>query len=204
MTDIAEEIAPDFSFILTPHVARDALYSRYRERIRPNTVLSRALVSFQANKTEPMFNWFKYKEGFSQTLVSYLINGLVPTPGILLDPFAGAGSSLFTGRHLGWQVQGIELLPVGAFVTETRRIAEEIDCIAFQTAVADILRCADFAPYFAAEYALQHIPITAGAFPPDEEKQLVGYLAYCHDKVQQTDIRQLLFFAAIFLSLPAC
>jgi len=29
------------------------------------------LVSFQANKSEPAYRWFKYKEGFSSRLVAW-------------------------------------------------------------------------------------------------------------------------------------
>ncbi len=33
--------------------------------------LNRKVVSFQANKDEPVYRWFKYKEGFSSKLVKY-------------------------------------------------------------------------------------------------------------------------------------
>jgi hypothetical protein len=75
--------------------ARTALYERFKAKIAANPALDRALVSFQANKQVPFYNWFKYREGFSESLVRYLLQSLRPQPGVLLDPFAGAGSALF-------------------------------------------------------------------------------------------------------------
>jgi hypothetical protein len=40
---------------------RQSLFEKYRDKLAINTELSRALVSFQANKTQPIYRWFKYK-----------------------------------------------------------------------------------------------------------------------------------------------
>ena len=84
-----------------PTDARDALYERYRKRIVHNMALDRTLVSFQGNKGTPFYGWFKYREGFSESLVSYVLRELHPHPGVLLDPFAGSGSALFGARNRG-------------------------------------------------------------------------------------------------------
>jgi len=76
----------------------EALYS---DRICVNPRLTRRLVSFQANKDQPTYRWFKYKEGFSSRLVSYLLGSLAEGTGTLLDPFAGSGAALFASRDLG-------------------------------------------------------------------------------------------------------
>jgi hypothetical protein len=46
---------------------------RYRDRLVVNHALDRRLVSFQANNGETGSRWFKYKEGFSDTLIRYLL-----------------------------------------------------------------------------------------------------------------------------------
>lgn len=74
-------------------VNRTALYDKFKSKIIHNPSLNRSLVSFQANKQIPFSGWFKYREGFSEQLVTYLLENLKPQPGILLDPFAGCGSS---------------------------------------------------------------------------------------------------------------
>src|SRR5437867_11386440 len=94
---------------------REKLFHQFQDKLQTANHVSRQEVSFQANKSQPVYRWFKYKEGFSSSLVKYFLSQYAPNPGRLLDPFAGAGTSLFAGEELGWESHGIELLPVGAF-----------------------------------------------------------------------------------------
>src|SRR5579863_2271363 len=115
-------ISIDPSNAHSPTHKRDELYKRFKTKISVNAALDRALVSFQANKNVPFSGWFKYREGFSESLVDYLLRTVTPTTGILLDPFSGAGSALFAASNLGWQSRGIEVLPVGIYATRARFI----------------------------------------------------------------------------------
>jgi hypothetical protein len=100
-----------------PGSARAALHQHYADKLKVIPTLTRALVSNQTNKNAPFYRWFKYREGFSSELVSFLLAQFKPrhrrTPRVL-DPFAGAGTTLTTATKNGWQATGIELLPVGA------------------------------------------------------------------------------------------
>ncbi len=174
---------------------RDALYQRFKALIIPNPALDRALVSFQANKEVPFYSWFKYREGFSEALVTTLLQQLVSLPGVLLDPFSGAGSALFAAQSLGWQARGIEVLPVGVYATRARDLAQHVNPQALRTAV-DHLLSVDFASYADDTFAFKHIAITKGAFPLEEEQQLNGYRAYCSRFVEDETLRELLLFAA--------
>ncbi len=106
---------------------RQKLYERFVGKLETAFNLNRQLVSFQANKEEPIYRWFKYKEGFSSGLVKYFLTKYSNKPGKVLDPFAGVGTTLFAGQALGWEPYGIELLPVGIFVMETRQALRKID-----------------------------------------------------------------------------
>lgn len=174
---------------------RTALYERFRTKITTNPALDRTLVSFQANKRVRFYGWFKYKEGFSESLVTYLLRHLKPQPGMLLDPFAGAGAALFAASSLGWQTAGVELLPVGVHAMQSRFVANRIDPTIFRTYVDEVLG-KDFAEHFDQRYSLNHIAITRGAFPDLEEKQLIGYLSYCHQAVSDDNVRAILLYAA--------
>jgi len=174
---------------------RDRLFERYRGRISPNPALDRTLVSFQANKHAPFSSWFKYREGFSEQLVTYLLQTLRPQPGVLLDPFGGAGTALFVARAHGWQSEGIELLPVGVYAMQARLSAQRIAPTRFAQAIRE-LKDITFTDHYDPRYALHHIAITQGAFPPEEERALVGYLAYCQHAIQEDDVRSLFRFAA--------
>jgi hypothetical protein len=54
----------------------------------------------------------------------------------------------------------------------------------------------DFAAHYDEAHAFGHIAITRGAFPPEQERELIGYLAYCQEHVLEADIGALLVFAA--------
>ena|GEM_PF-65317 len=172
---------------------REALLHKFGEKISVNTVLDRSIVSYQANKHVPFYSWFKYKEGFSEALVNYLLQRF--EPGVLLDPFAGSGSALFAASALGWRTRGIELLPVGLYAIKARCIAESIDKQELRHVIAALLQI-NFADYYNPEFAFKHIAITNGAFPAEEEKQLVGFISYCRETVKQDGIRELLLFSA--------
>ena len=52
---------------------REILFEKYRDKIEVDQKLDMNLVSFQANKKENIYRWFKYKEGFSKRLVKYFL-----------------------------------------------------------------------------------------------------------------------------------
>ena len=145
--------------LTTESTARLELHEKYAEEIQVNPALDRSLVSFQANKHEPFYGWFKYKEGFSSALVKYCLATLAEKPGILLDPFAGAGAALFASRELGWNAIGIEILPVGFFAMETRLAAERVKSDRFAEEVSRAGR-ESFAKYACQEFSFQHLRIT--------------------------------------------
>jgi len=174
--------------------ARESLLEVYAPLICVNPDLDRTLVSFQANKHEPFYRWFKYKEGFSSQLVRYFLQKLTKKPGVLLDPFAGAGAALFASRDLGWDTIGIELLPVGIFGMNARQSAEKVDPEVFQKC-ARLLAAADLAEYREAARPFPHISITEGAFPPRTEKDIPAFMAFCQSEIPDNHTRVLFEFA---------
>ncbi len=186
---------PHISPILSSTTMRTALYEKFATRIMTNPVLDRTLVSFQGNKHTPFSSWFKYREGFSETLVTYLLQQLKPEPGVLLDPFSGSGSALFSAGALGWKTKGIELLPVGVYATRARLLASRMNASEVNETIAKLKKI-HFAAYFDKDYVFQHIAITRGAYPLEEEQQLVGFRAYCHRYIENDDMRTLLLYAA--------
>lgn len=178
----------------TKSSARDELLHHYSDKLTVNHDLNRGLVSFQANRDARFYSWFKYREGFSTSLINYILSKVSRQNGRLLDPFAGAGAALFASAAQGWQAEGIELLPVGVVVMRARKAAEHVDVTAFDYAVRTVL-ATDFAAHYDEYYAFRHIPITMGAFPQTTEREMAGYLACCSAQDATSEIITLLRFA---------
>lgn len=175
------------------HKSVQALEARLAGKLEVNADLTRTLVSFQANKQEPQYRWFKYKEGFSATLLHYILDALKIARGRVLDPFAGVGTTLFVASQRGLDATGIELLPIGCEVIELRR---EILNGGRARAEQLVKRWREGRLWKnAAPRPFPHLKITDGAFPPDTETSLGRYLSAVEDEGDQT-ARRLLRLAA--------
>ncbi len=183
------------SCLESPVAAREQLYCRFKSKLITNDHLDRKLVSFQGNKKLPIYRWLKYKEGFSADFVSYILDRLPKTTGVLLDPFAGTGATLFAGRDLGWDTVGIELLPIGFFSMETRIAAEQVDPVAFKRAVAKTKQI-NWDDRYDHAFELKHVPITEGAFPRETERAIAGFRAYCA-KMRNVHVKKLFELACL-------
>lgn len=155
------------------------LEQKYKDRLVVNPDLNRKLVSFQANKAEPIYRWFKYREGFSRPLIDYIINNAnIKKSSHILDPFAGTGASCFAACSLGHQATGLELLPVGIEFIKTRKILGNIYFKQIVNFVQEEItnnktwkNTKDIVPF-------NHIRITQGAFSKEQEKELGKYRAW--------------------------
>src|SRR5208282_2718074 len=97
---------------------------RYEGKFLLEPLLTRSLVSFQANKGRSVYRWFKYKEAFSAGLMEFLLDQHRVSGGVLLDPFAGIGTALFAAGAFGMKAEGIELLPIGQSIIETKQLID--------------------------------------------------------------------------------
>lgn len=169
------------------------LERRFEGKLVINHDLDRTLVSFQANKRQSHYRWFKYKEGFSASLVQYLLDKLQMDFGKLLDPFAGSGAALFGAAKKGLDAIGIELLPIGCQIIEARKRAAS-DALAI---AATLGRWLEEKPWREEKESVpfHHLRITQGAFLPDTERSLGHYLAAAEKEGEPG--RAILRFAAL-------
>lgn len=171
------------------------LVERCKAKLVVNAELDRKLVSFQANKTETGNRWFKYKEGFSVTLMRYIFEKVGLASGHIIDPFAGAGTALFAAFEAGMDATGIELLPSSGESMEARRLLLSLDAARVACALREFrLNLVWEADGEAQPFA--HIKITSGAFPETTERLLCRYL---HEAAVHPDppVGRILRFAAM-------
>lgn len=176
------------------NIKREILYEKFKNQIEIDPKLDRTLVSFQANKKEYFYRWFKYKEGFSKRLVKYYLLKYHPSAGHILDPFAGVGSTLFAARELGWETTGIELLPVGMFAIESRMASESVSLDKLKEEINNYKSNFQVGDNNIPN-RVNHISITMGAFPDESESHLNYFLKYC-DTIRDSNIKKLFEFSA--------
>lgn len=158
-----------------------ALQLHFESRTNVQRMLTRPLVSFQANKTRPVYRWYKYKEAFSAALVEHFCQQYDISDGVVLDPFAGSGTALFAASDLGLDAEGIELLPIGQEIVATKRL---IDSEITRNDLEVLRRWALLRPWEdSLERAdLPELRITAGAYPTQTKEAIEKYVLASSDE----------------------
>jgi len=194
---LEETIALPRETVLDNQIERKRLYQKYCQKLEINTELTRQLVSFQANKSASFYRWLKYKEAFSSELVRYCINRFHPDHGsvrTILDPFAGAGTTLTTSTKAGWKATGIELLPVGVAAMYARLRADTVKIHSFQYFLNRLSRYNFSSPKV--RFRFPHLRITEGAFPRETENAISSYVDFVR-KIRNEDVKYLFLFACM-------
>ena len=99
---------------------RVSLENKYRD-VFEQRLDWRRLVTYVPNKQLPVYNWFKYKEGFSRELVMRLFREFGLRQGdIVFDPFVGCGTTLLAGKEFGLRGIGIDMLSTSVLVAKVK------------------------------------------------------------------------------------
>lgn len=170
------------------------LAKHFKDKFLVQLSLTRALVSFQANKIRPVYRWYKYKEAFSATLVEHLFQRYGVTRGRVLDPFAGSGTALFAASAMGIDSDGIELLPIGQQIIGTKKLLEtefaahDFAALLRWTGSQIWERSGRRAP-------LPELRITKGAYPEHTRESIEKYLGVCQQ--ENSKVQTVLRFALL-------
>ena len=190
----AESLCVDDDFLMKIQELDVALADHFSDKLIIDEVLTRKIVSFQANKTRTCYRWYKYKEAFSANLVEYLFKKYKVNKGKILDPFSGAGTALFACSDLGYDAEGIELLPVGQKIVEANIIArtnrkEDIVNRLRHWSLEEVWNKKGETKNF------EVLRITDGAYPKETEHRIKRYLHEIDH--ENSDIKNLLIFALL-------
>lgn len=77
-------------------------------------------VTFKGGAKEPFVRWYPLLEGYSPQYVQNIINKFAPDANIILDPFAGTGTTVFAASQLGKISYFCEINPVLQFINITK------------------------------------------------------------------------------------
>jgi len=170
------------------------LQHHFQSKFLVQTSLTRLLVSFQANKTRPIYRWYKYKEAFSAALVELLLQKYGIQQGRLLDPFAGSGTALFAASNLGFNADGIEVLPIGQKIIETKQILDT-EFIADDLERLKTWLSLQIWKQAEQKLCLPEFRITKGAYSTENKKAIEQYLGSLSQENER--VREVLFFALL-------
>lgn len=108
--------------------ARDDLDAKYGDLLTEQFEFCR-YVTYVPNKNQPVYGWFRFKEGFSARLVEELVKNewLLPQGSIVFDPFAGCGTTLLSCQDLGYLAIGCDIMPIAVFVTRVKLSHRDLD-----------------------------------------------------------------------------
>ncbi len=83
--------------------------------------------NFASNKTKPVHRWVPWIAGFASDFVRNIIVENLPQRGVVLDPFAGVGTTLVEAYLAGHDVIGFEINPYAALACRVKLGASRLD-----------------------------------------------------------------------------
>ena len=96
-----------------------------------------------ANREAPVHRWVPWIAGFSRQFVQDALTRHLPETGVVLDPFAGVGTTLVEADIAGHEAVGFEINPYAAFAARTKLGAHRLEPVRLAAAASEFVRFMD-------------------------------------------------------------
>lgn len=97
--------------------------------------------AFVLNRIVPVHRWVPWIAGYSQAFASDAIGRFTQGPGhVVLDPFAGVGTTLIEADRVGHRALGFEINPYAAFVATVKLSAHRLNTDVLRDAICRLRR----------------------------------------------------------------
>ena len=94
--------------------------------------------AFMANRDAPVHRWVPWIAGYSKHFVADALGRFAVEPAVVLDPFAGVGTTLVEADRAGHEAVGFEINPYATFAARTKLKAHRIDPNALREAAQSL------------------------------------------------------------------
>ena len=108
--------------------------------------------AFASNKTTPVHRWVPWIAGFASNFVQDALSRHLDRKGVVLDPFAGVGTTLVDAIIEGHSAVGFEINPYAALACRTKLNAYRIDLMALTSQIARLYE------FWKAEASTDYVP----------------------------------------------
>lgn len=151
-----------------------------------------SILNYSTEKDNPFQRWYRYKEGFSMKFIEKIVEEYgSENMSVLLDPFAGSGTTVLAANKLGLKAIGFEVNPFSYYLMKVKQEKySETDIQEFLMLFNSIID--ELEQNQMEDYILPELSISAKVFQKDAEKAMMS----CKEKIkklQDGKVKDLLF-----------
>ena len=151
-----------------------------------------SILNYSTEKDNPFQRWYRYKEGFSMKFIEKIVEEYGSNDmEVLLDPFAGSGTTILAANKLGLKGIGFEVNPFSYYLMKVKQEKySETEIQEFRILFNSIIDELDNNQM--EDYTLPELSISSKVFQKDAEKAMMS----CKEKikkVQDGKVKDLLF-----------
>lgn len=140
-----------------------------------------SILNYSTEKDNPFQRWYRYKEGFSIQFIEKIVEEYGgPEMQVLLDPFAGSGTTVLAANRMGLKGMGFEVNPFSFFLMRVKQQPYSIEDIEQFYNLANLI-IGELENKKFENYDLPQLSISEKVFQPEAEIIMMS----CKEKIKK-------------------